>query len=105
MRQVDLKHPRPAAGAEEQLARPTRHLDARLHDLDVGWPEVISADQQTGAIRVRFPGRDVQTVLDTLEHNSHIYADREGDCVLFRLSPDIPFEDLDYVWGALFELM
>lgn len=104
MRQVDLKHPRPAAGQEALLARLTRHLDARLHDIDINWPEVLKVDQSAGTILVRFPGRDLRQVLDVL-HSSGIAVDQEGDCALFHLSPDVPFEDLDYVWGELFNLL
>ena len=28
-----------------------------------------------------------------------------GDCALFLLSPDTRFEDLDYLWGSLFDLL
>ena len=105
MRQVDLKYPRPATGQEALLARLTRHMDARLHDIDVNWPEVLEAEQSTGTVLVRFPGRDLEQVLNTLETGSGISLGRSGDCALFRLSPDVPFEDLDYVWGELFNLL
>ena len=29
----------------------------------------------------------------------------DGDCALFLLSPDTRFEDLDYLWGSLFDLL
>jgi len=104
MRHVDLSTPCSSAADASLLARLTRHLDARLHDLAENWPEVLEADQTTGIIRVRFPDRRAQDVQERLEH-SGILLDREGDCVLFRLSLRVSFEDLDHVWGELFSLL
>lgn len=83
MRQIDLTHPNRVPGSEARVARLTRHLRARLLDFGPGGPEVLSADEAAGAVRARL----------------------DGDCALFLLSPDTRFEDLDYLWGSLFDLL
>ena len=83
MRQIDLTHSNRAPGSEARVARLTRHLRARLLDFGPGGPEVLSADEAAGTVRARL----------------------DGDCALFLLSPDTRFEDLDYLWGSLFDLL
>ena len=104
MRTVDLTRP---AGAQDpaRTARLTRHLKARLEDFGPGGPEVVSADQQAGQVLVRFPGHDAAQVLRRLEDGCGVRAVQEGELALFRLSPQVRFEDLDYLWGCLFEIL
>ena len=105
MRYVSLHEALPHSGQEERVARLTRHLAARLRDFGPGGPEVLSADQQAGRIEARFPGHDTGAVLDRLEKRGGVTAGLEGDRAVFLLSPHTRFEDLDYVWGCLFELL
>lgn len=102
MREIRLD--RPAAAPSPRLARATRHLKARLLDFGPGGPEVRSADQERGLIAARFPGHDTAQVLAGLRSRG-IAACQEGDLALFWLDPDGRFEDLDYLWGCLFELL
>ena len=104
MNNIDLKRPAPNTDDPVLIARLTRHLDARLHDLAEDWPHVLSADQQEGVIRVRFPGRSASDVARQLESGG-ISVGLEDDLVVFNLSARVSFEELDHVWGALFELM
>lgn len=104
MRSVNLTLSRPCAGQEALLARLTRHLEARLLDFGPGGPEVLSSDQASGTIRARFPGHEVARVQEDLARQGVLVENVCGEAV-FHLSPDIPFEDLDYVWGCLNALL
>ena len=104
MRTVDLNSARPAPGQAERTARLVRHLAARLQDFGPGGPEVLSADQAAGLVTARFPGHDTGAVLERLKKRG-ISVLLEGDRAVFLLSPDVRFEDLDYVWGCLFEIL
>lgn len=105
MRTVDLKTFRPATGQEARTARLVRHLDARLRDFGPGGPEVMEADQASGVVAARFPGHDTARILARLKEEYGVSARLEKDTAVFRLSPDTRFEDLDYVWGCLFDLL
>ena len=104
MRIIPLQTPCTNCTQPELLAWLVRHLDARLHDFGPGGPEVLTADQDTGLVAVRFPGHDTLEVLDALSQQG-ITAAHEDDRALFWLSPDIPFENLDRLWGILFEVL
>ena len=105
MRTVDLKTARPAPGRDARIARLVRHLDARLRDFGPGGPEVLEADQASGVVTAHFPGHDTARTLARLEAEYGVSAGLENGTAVFRLSPDTRFEDLDYVWGCLFELL
>ena len=102
MRQVDLTQSGPPS---ERTARLTRHLKARLEDFGPGGPEVHAADQEAGAVTARFPGHETAQVLRRLEGECGVLAAQSGEAAVFRLSPSVRFEDLDYVWGCLFDLL
>ena len=105
MRRVALNTPCPADGQEERLARLTRHLKARLLDFGPGGPEVLSDDQGQGIVTARFPGHATAEVLQKLEQQHGVRVALEGDTARFCLSSQTRFEDLDYVWGCLFDLL
>mgnify|MGYP003373825908 CR=1 FL=1 len=48
----------PTSAQAPRVARLTRHLKARLEDFGPGGPEVVQADQATGTVRFRVPGKD-----------------------------------------------
>ena len=85
MKQLDLSKPSPAAGQEARLAQLVRHLDARLREFG--------------------PGHDTAQVLEALRTSAGISAALEGDLAVFYLSPQVPFEELDRLWGCLFQLL
>ena len=103
-RHADLKHSRPDPQQAERTARLTRHLDARLRDFAPGGPEVVSVDQKSGRITARFPGHETHSIVEALERR-RVEVGEEDGLAVFLLSPDIAFEDLDYVWGCLNELL
>ena len=43
--------------------------------------------------------------LDRLERDWGVTVLQDGEDAVFRLAPSVRFEDLDYVWGALFEVL
>ena len=102
---IDLSSPAPSTGDSVRLARLVRHLEARLNDFGPVGPEVRSADQQTGVVLAAFSGRSPQKLADALAQNFGILVRAEGECIVFRLTADCPFEDLDYVWGCLFQIL
>lgn len=104
MRHLDLSHSRPRPGGGERTARLTRHLEARLLDFDPGGPEVLETDQRAGFVAVRFPGHTLSEVLEALAARG-VLAEEESGRAVFHLSPDLPFEGLDYLWGCLFEIL
>lgn len=104
MRIIPLQTPCTNCEQPELLAWLVRHLDARLHDFGPGGPEVLLADQTAGLVAVRFPGHDTGAILSALSQQG-ITAAQDGDRALFWLSPDIPFENLDRLWGCLFDVL
>lgn len=105
MKYIDFTISLPQGYDPEQLARRVRHLAARLQDFGPGGPELLSADQTTGQIRARFPGHDTGHIRRQLEERFGIRTRLDGDALLFQLTPRIAFEELDHVWGCLFELL
>ena len=106
-RTLDLRGPFPAPAPcqQERLARLTRHLKARLEDFAPGGPEVVEANQHTGTVTARLPSCPAAEAAARLEREFGVLAGLEGDCLRFSLSPCVPFEQLDYLWGCLFELL
>ena len=93
----------PAPGPSPRLARLTRHLSARLQDLGPDGP-VVHMDSALGLVTARFPGRDAGQLQEALER-SGIRAVLVGEQFQFWLGPEDRFEDLDFLWGCLFQLM
>jgi len=104
VRHVILNQSAQPGSDPHRLARLTRHLNARLLDFGPGGPEVLEANQDQGRILARFPGHDTAQVLHGLEHLG-VSAVLRGENALFLLQPNTRFEDLDYVWGCLFDLL
>ena len=105
MRSVKLSVSTPQGSTSPRLAALTRHLKARLLDFDPGGPEILSCDESTGQIQVRFPNHSPKTVAQTLQELFGVEICAEKQYALFYLSETLPFEDLDYVWGCLFEIL
>lgn len=103
MRTVRLDIPARQTGAP-RLARLTRHWKARLEDFGPGGPQVLGSDQERGTVLACFPGHETETVLAGLKKMG-VSAQQEGENARFFLQPDTRFEDLDYAWGCLFELL
>lgn len=104
MRHVDLSVKMGRQDDGLLVARKVRHLDARLHDFGPGGPEVVTCDQEQGMVCARFPEHETQQVLAGLS-SSGVEAAMEGDMAVFYLSDRVSFEDLDYVWGCLFNIL
>ena len=93
----------PAPGPSPRLARMTRHLFARFQDLGENGP-VVRMDQDLGLGTARFPGREAQQLLKDLE-GFGIRAVLVEEQFQFWMDPEGRFEDLDFLWGCLFQLM
>lgn len=105
MRTVNFTSILPVEEQDFRIARKVRHLAARLNDFGPGGPEVLTADPVCGFVSARFPGHDAESVLTLLSTRHGISVVLDGDHAVFYLSPAISFEDLDYTWGCLFELL
>lgn len=88
-----------------RVARLTRHLKARLEDFGPGGPEVVQADQETGVVCFRIPGKDSLWLQTQLQKRWKIQIAVEGGVAVCRLGPELAFEQLDRFWGCLFELV
>lgn len=95
----------PTSAQAPRVARLTRHLKARLEDFGPGGPEDIQADQTTGTVRFRLPGKDSAWLQQQLGERWNIQIQVEDGLAVCRLGPDTPFEGLDRLWGCLFELV
>ena len=104
MRTVDFTRRCPASDPERRAAL-TRHLNARLLDFDPGGPEVLLCDQESGLIRVHFPNRAPHRAAAALSAEYHIQTTPTSDYLELYLNETIQFEDLDYVWGCLVQLL
>ena len=87
-----------------RLARLVRHCKARMEDFGPGGPLVQSADQSTGRVTLRFPGRAPDGVLSALARQG-IFLARTEDGAAVCLNDSVRFEDLDRLWGSLFEVL
>ncbi len=105
MRTVDLHIPCQDVDDSRRLAALTRHLNARLLDFGPGGPEVVSFDEDHGLVKARFPGHDTAKLLHGLSHSCGVQVAQEANLALFYLNENTQFEDLDYVWGCLFDLL
>ncbi len=105
MRTVALHLPVQNPRDPNRLAALTRHLNARLLDFGPGGPEVVSFDEGRGLVKARFPDHDTQKLLHDLSQTWDVQAAQETGLALFYLNENTQFEDLDYVWGCLFDLL
>ena len=105
MRAVDFTRLCPAPSDPERRAALTRHLNARLLDFAPGGPEVLLCDPESGLLRVRLPNRSPHQAAAALSAEYHIQTIPASDYIELYLNETIPFEDLDYVWGCLFQLL
>ena len=61
-----------------RLARLVRHCKARMEDFGPGGPQVQSADQSTGRVTLRFPGRALDGVLSDRGRSRRLSARRRA---------------------------
>ncbi len=104
MRTVSLDKKAGTPAQPERLARLTRHLCARLLDLGAASPELERVSQEEGSLTARFPGRRAEELAQRLREHG-VLCTGEGERVCFHIPEELPFEDLDYVWGCLFQIL
>lgn len=105
MRTVDFTRLCPASSDPERRAALTRHLNARLLDFDPGGPEVLLCDPESGLLRFCLPDLSPYRASAALSTNYQIQTIPAFDYIELYLNESIQFEDLDYVWGCLFQLL
>lgn len=104
IRVVDLSISPAYPKNSEHLARLVRHLQERLKDLGPNGPS-LSPCQESGRITALFPSYSSAELAENLAQRFGVLVQAAENEVIFNLSPDLPFEDLDYVWGCLFQLL
>jgi len=108
MRSVCLRSesaPAPA-GSGAALKRLTGHLCARMRELEeIGL--TVGGELSEGLVTIRFFGRDNAGAAVWLEEKRRIRTgyDAGTDMILMQVTDAVTFEDLDYVQGAVMELL
>lgn len=87
------------------IPRLARHLSARLEELEDACILIRGWDQAAdGRVEARFPGQNAGWLANRLTAACPVRCQPMGpDELCFPLTPDIPFEALDTVWGTLYE--
>ena len=88
----------------ESIAWRTRHLYARLQDFGEGGPVVTDWSQEQGKLSVSIPNHSAIQMQQALKQYG-ITCPVEQEKLVFYLSEQIAFEDLDFVWGVLFQIL
>lgn len=104
MKTVNFFKPDSQERQVEQVAWRTRHLYARLLDFGEMGPKVTEWSQEQGKISVSFPNHSAVSIQQALKQDG-ILCPIEQECLVFYLSEKITFEDLDFVWGVLFQIL
>ena len=107
MRTVLMNHaPVPS---DERRARLLRHLLGRMLELEEDGLRVDApADPfalQAPLVAVDFAGRDNREMARRLEEEYHIPVSCTDGGILLCPAPDVTFEDIDYVQGAVYRLL
>ena len=107
MRTVLMNHaPVPS---DERRARLLRHLLGRMLELvEDGLRVSAPADPfafHGPLVSVAFTGRDNKEMTCRLEEEYHILVSCTDDGILLCPAPDVTFEDIDYVQGAVYRLL
>lgn len=105
MNRVDMSRPAFFLTPEEQerVSRLTRHLSARMEELAFRGLEVVDTHQEEGLVVIEAP--DVENLAGQLRWNCGVWGKPAGQWVLLFLRPEMRFEDLDALWGAMDELL
>ena len=107
MRTVALNHcPIPS---DKTRARLLRHLLGRMLELvEDGLSVEAPADPfdfHEPLVSVYFSGRDNKAMSRRLEQEEHIWVSCTDDGILLCPAPDVTFEDVDYVQGAVYQML
>ena len=112
MRQVNLKLPPEGEKSADvdTLRRRTGHLWARMSELlGTGFVVRSGFDEEKGFgwLSIRFPNLESGKAQERLQKEYGIQSalTPEGDFVLFSVTADASFEDMDYVQAAVMDLL
>ena len=98
-----------AWSAEGRRARLLRHLQGRLLELEEDGLRVLGpADPfalRAPLVAVDFAGRDNREMARRLEEAYHILVSCTDGGILLCPAPGVTFEDMDYVQGAVYQLL
>jgi hypothetical protein len=90
---------------EQDLAQLARHLSARLEELEDGCILLRGWERAAdGQVTARFPGQDAAALARRVADCVPVRCEaEEPDILHFWLTPNDRFEELDAIWGVLFE--
>ena len=105
MRQVNLTGQPPSPGCAGQVEKLTGHLNARMEELmEDGLTVSHELQNGVGKIRIGFPHQESRKALRRLADFGIAAAEADHQ-VLFTVTDRISHEDLDYVQGAVMEIL
>lgn len=94
---------------DEAKARLLRHLLGRMLELEEDGLRVDAPadpfDFHGPLVSVAFTGRDNREMARRLEEEYHILVSCTDDGILLCPAPGVTFEDMDYVQGAVYQLL
>lgn len=107
MRTVALNHcPIPS---DKTRAKLLRHLLGRMLELvEDGLSVDVPADPfdfHAPLVSVSFSGRDNKEMARRLKEEYHILVSCTDGALLLSPAPDVTFEDMDYVQGAVYQML
>lgn len=105
MSQLELYRPALYLSAEERerVGRLARHLRARMMELEENGLEIRDFREEEGLVSVAAP--DQENLAGRLRWEHGIHGKPIQDGVELWVNPRTAFEELDGVWGALYELL
>ena len=105
MRQVNLRDQSPDSADAGQVEKLTGHLNARMEELtEDGLTVSCEVQNGVGRIRIRFPNQACGKALRRLERYGIMASEKENQ-ILFTVTGRVSHEDMDYVQGAVMEIL
>ena len=105
MSRLELSRPAFCLDGEERerVRRLARHLHARMAELEEDGLEIRAFREEEGLVAIAVPEQENLAGRLRWEHGVH-GAVKDGSVELW-VTPATAFEDLDSVWGAVYEIL
>lgn len=105
MRQVNLADQPLIGTGSGQVEKLTGHLHARMEELiEDGLTVSCQVHKDAGRILISFPNQDSRKALRQLAAYGILAAEEENQ-ILFIVTERVSHEDMDYVQGAVMEML
>lgn len=105
MERLDMSRPWFYLPPEEREVqrRLARHLNARMCELAGDGLEVVRFREEEGLVVIAAP--QVENLAGQLRWNLGVRGRADGETVQLWTHPELRFEDMDAIWGALNDLL